>query len=80
MARHIAIVVAIVLLLPLLLLTGAVLLVQSQWGERWLEGQVSSRIHRQVQIDGKNGSPLNVFEFRDLPPGLYDMADVLGLR
>lgn len=33
-------------------MTGAVLLAQSQWGERWLEGQVGSRIHRQVTIDG----------------------------
>jgi hypothetical protein len=31
----------------------------------------------QVQIDGKNGAPLKVFEFRDLPSGLYDITGIL---
>src|SRR5262245_32797060 len=31
----------------------------------------------QVQIDGKNGAPLKVFEFRDLPSGLYDVTGIL---
>src|SRR4051812_23449994 len=50
-ARRVIIILAIVVLLPLTLLAGAVLLVQSEWAERWLEAQVSSRIHREVQIE-----------------------------
>jgi uncharacterized protein involved in outer membrane biogenesis len=50
--RRIALIVGIVLLAPLLLVAGAVMLAQSEWGERWLEKQVSSRIHREVQVEG----------------------------
>lgn len=50
--RRIAlIVIAAVVLLPLALLGGVVLLVQSEWGERWLETRVSTRIHREVQVE-----------------------------
>ena len=45
-------VVAIVLLLPLAAIATFVLVAQSRWGERWLEKQVASRIHREVQIEG----------------------------
>jgi len=41
-------VVAIVLLLPLAAIAAFVLVAQSEWGERWLEKQVASRIHREV--------------------------------
>jgi hypothetical protein len=30
-----------------------------------------------VQIDGKDGTPLNVFEFTNLPTGLYEITGVL---
>jgi uncharacterized protein involved in outer membrane biogenesis len=49
--RVVIIVLAIVVVLPLALLGGLVLLVQSEWGERWLEAQVSQRIHREVQVE-----------------------------
>ena len=31
----------------------------------------------EVQIDGERGAPLNVFEFRNLPTGLYHVTSVL---
>jgi len=31
----------------------------------------------QVQIEGERGVPLNVFQFRDLPTGLYQVTGVL---
>ena len=31
----------------------------------------------EVQIDGRNTSPLNVFEFRNLPTGMYQVTGVL---
>ena len=31
----------------------------------------------QIQLDGRNASPLNVFEFRNLPTGLYQVTGVL---
>jgi uncharacterized protein involved in outer membrane biogenesis len=49
--RIVLIVLAVVVLLPLALAGGVVLLVQSEWGERWLEAQVSQRIHREVQVE-----------------------------
>jgi uncharacterized protein involved in outer membrane biogenesis len=49
--RVIAIVVAVLVLLPLAIVGGVVLLVQSEWGERWLETQVADRIHRDVQVE-----------------------------
>lgn len=49
--RIVLLVLAVVVLLPLMLLGGVVLLVQSEWGERWLETQVSGRIHREVQVE-----------------------------
>lgn len=51
-ARLIAIVVAVVLLPPVLALGALILAVQSEQGERWFESQVSSRIHRDVQLEG----------------------------
>ena len=49
--RVISIAVAALVLLPLAIVGGVVLLVQSEWGERWLETQVSDRIHREVQVE-----------------------------
>ena len=38
----------------------------------------------EISLDGANGAPLNVFEFRDLPTGLYHVTGTLvgtrGLR
>jgi hypothetical protein len=31
----------------------------------------------QISLDGKNAAPLNVFTFRDLPTGLYQITSVL---
>jgi len=31
----------------------------------------------EIQIDGNNSAPVNVFEFRDLPEGMYDVTSVL---
>ena len=50
--RRILLVAAVVLLIPFLLLGALVLVVQSEWGESWLEKSVAGRIHREVQIEG----------------------------
>jgi uncharacterized protein involved in outer membrane biogenesis len=42
---------AVVLLLPLVLLLGAVLVAQSEWAERWIETRVGERIERDVDIE-----------------------------
>jgi uncharacterized protein involved in outer membrane biogenesis len=44
-------VAAVVLLLPVLAVAALVLIAQSEWGERWLEKQVATRIHRDVDIE-----------------------------
>ena len=49
--RRIALVVAIVLLLPLVLAGAAILVAQSPWGERWLETRIGATIHREVQLE-----------------------------
>ena len=75
--RRIAIiVVAALVLLPLALVGGIVLLVQSEWGERWLETRVSNRIHREVQVEDirvKWGWPLG-FTFAKVRIGNPDWA------
>jgi uncharacterized protein involved in outer membrane biogenesis len=50
--RALATLVAVVILLPIVAVAAFVLIAQSEWGERWLEKQVASRIHREVQIEG----------------------------
>jgi uncharacterized protein involved in outer membrane biogenesis len=50
--RRILAIVAIVLLLPVLAVGALLLLVHSEWGERWLEARVSKTLEREVQIDG----------------------------
>ncbi|HEX4780086.1 MAG TPA: AsmA family protein [Usitatibacter sp.] len=52
MAKRIALIVLVVLLVPVLVLAAAILLVQSPWGERFAERQVGSRIERQVDLQG----------------------------
>lgn len=49
--RVVIIAVAVLLLLPLAAIAAFVLVAQSEWGERWLEKQVATRIHRQVDIE-----------------------------
>jgi hypothetical protein len=47
---------------------------------RWLQVVAeSSDFYRssQIPLDGKNAAPLNVFTFRDLPTGLYQITSVL---
>jgi uncharacterized protein involved in outer membrane biogenesis len=51
MVRRILIVLAVIVVLPLIALAGGVLLVQSEWGEAWLEKQVAQRIQREVEIE-----------------------------
>ncbi len=50
--RVIGVIVLVVLLLPIAVLGGAILFVQSERGERWFESQVASRIHRDVDLEG----------------------------
>ncbi|HUQ28519.1 MAG TPA: AsmA family protein [Usitatibacter sp.] len=50
--RALVTVVAVIILLPFAAALALVLIAQSEWGERWLEKQVASRIHREVQIEG----------------------------
>jgi uncharacterized protein involved in outer membrane biogenesis len=45
-------VLAILVVVPLALLGCTVLLVQSDWGARWLGAQASERIHREVRVEG----------------------------
>ena len=52
MVRRIGLIVLTLLLLPLIGLGLAVLLVQSEWGERLAERQVASRIERDVDLQG----------------------------
>jgi len=49
--RIVILVVALIVLIPIALLAAAILVVQSEWGERWVERQVSARIHRDVQVN-----------------------------
>ena len=50
--RIVIAVIATIVLLPMLAVAALVLFAQSEAGERWLEKQVASRIHREVEIDG----------------------------
>lgn len=52
MGKRIAIVVAVILVLPVLALAALVAVVQSEWGERQAEKFVANRIHRDVQVEG----------------------------
>src|SRR5688500_1032064 len=49
--KRLLIAVAIVLLLPVVLVIGAVLVAQSEWAERWIETRVGARIERAVDIE-----------------------------
>jgi AsmA family protein len=51
-ARHILIVVGIVLLAPLLALVALVVVAQTPWGERWIEARASGMLDRKVEIGG----------------------------
>jgi uncharacterized protein involved in outer membrane biogenesis len=50
--RRVLIILGIILGVPVLLVGALVLVVQSQWGETWLEARVSKALDREVQIDG----------------------------
>ena len=50
--RTLVTVIAVIVLLPVVAIAALVLVAQSEWGERWLEKQVASRIQREVQIEG----------------------------
>ncbi|HUP98365.1 MAG TPA: AsmA family protein [Usitatibacter sp.] len=50
--RKIALIVLVVLLLPVLLFGAAILVAQSEWGERKLESIVAAKLDRKVEIDG----------------------------
>lgn len=49
--KRLLIAVAIVLLLPVVLVIGAVLVAQSEWAERWIETRIGARIEREVDIE-----------------------------
>src|SRR5258705_8649010 len=51
-ARGITFIAAVVILTPIVFLATLVLVVQSEWGERWAERQVATRIQREVQLEG----------------------------
>ena len=51
MVRRVLIILAVIVILPLIAIAGAVLLVQSERGEAWLEKQVAQRIHREVEVE-----------------------------
>ena len=42
---------ALLVVLPLAVVGGVVLLIQSEWGERWLEARVGKGIQREVQVE-----------------------------
>ena len=49
--KRVLIVAAIVLLIPVVLLTGAILVAQSEGAERWIETRIAERIEREVDIE-----------------------------
>jgi len=53
----VAIVIAVVFLLPVVAVATLVLVAQSEWGERWIERQVAARLEREVQIEGVSVTP-----------------------
>ncbi len=55
--RRVLWIVAIIVLLPLLLVGGLVLAVQSDWMERKVEQMVSAKLEREVQLDGISLKP-----------------------
>src|SRR5689334_13259413 len=55
--RVVAIVVAVVVLLPMIALGVLVLVAQSEWGERFVERRVSAMLEREVEIDGISITP-----------------------
>lgn len=50
--RRVLITLAVILLVPVLLLACAILLVQSERTERWVEARIGDAIDREVEIDG----------------------------
>jgi uncharacterized protein involved in outer membrane biogenesis len=49
--RRKAFIAAVILLLPVVLVAGAWLFLQSAWAERWVEARVSGQIQREVEIE-----------------------------
>jgi uncharacterized protein involved in outer membrane biogenesis len=50
--QRVLVVIGIIFLLPVLTVGALLLVVHSEWGERWLEARVSRSLDREVQIDG----------------------------
>jgi uncharacterized protein involved in outer membrane biogenesis len=50
--RRVLIAIAVVLALPFLLLGALMLVVQSEWGENWIEARVASHLQREVDLEG----------------------------
>src|SRR5688572_2541978 len=52
-ARRVLIILAVVLLaLPLLVIAGGILLLQSESTERWAEARIGDAIEREVEVEG----------------------------
>jgi len=88
--RRLAIILVAVLLAPLMLLFGALLVCESEWGESWVENRLASALGREVDIEGVDielGLPLTVKlaklrignpEWAETP-SLVDATDVRAL-
>jgi hypothetical protein len=88
MTRRVLIVLVILLLVPLALLAAAVLVVQSEHAERWVEARIGDALEREVEIEGVDlqlGWPLgvNVQHLRITNPSWAmtpDLIDATGLH
>jgi uncharacterized protein involved in outer membrane biogenesis len=55
--KRVLIVLAVVLLLPFAALGTLMLVVQTEWGERWVSSRVAHQLHRDVEIRGISLTP-----------------------
>ena len=80
--RILILLLAVVVLAPLVLLAGAIVLVQSERTERWVEARISDAIDREVEIDGVDfqfGWPpaINVEHLRIANPSWAKTRDLI---
>src|SRR5688572_25339147 len=79
--RRLLIALAVVLLLPVVLLAGALAVVESQWCEDWVEARLAAALGREVEIEGIDvelGRPLQV-GFKRLRIGNPSWAETKNL-
>ena len=80
--RRVLIALAVILLVPVLILAGAILLLQSERTERWVEARIGDAIDREVEIDAVDfqfGWPpaINVEHLRIANPGWAKTRDLI---